>query len=200
MSKAILIGNGPSALENEMGEVIDSFDYVLRFNRWNYKENGETHGDFSKYTGNKCTHWIVCDVHFYDSQLAIKFGHLYDNVVVYIPKFKWGAYERTIPHIMEKHKNVQFLHPSFEDSINEIVNFSPKWPTTGVVGIHYALSEFDEVFMYGFDTYNTKYDKIHYFEDRANKYKFSKNKDHSPTLEKDYIEYMQKNYNLKTLI
>ena len=42
MSKALLIGNGPSAIEKEMGKRIDSneFDKVIRFNRWKFDLDG----------------------------------------------------------------------------------------------------------------------------------------------------------------
>ena len=45
MSKALLIANGPSAIERELGERIDSdeFDKVIRFNRWMFKEDGSEH-------------------------------------------------------------------------------------------------------------------------------------------------------------
>ena len=51
MRKALLIGNGPSALEKELGSRIDSdeFDKVIRFNRWKFDEDGtEYKNDFSK--------------------------------------------------------------------------------------------------------------------------------------------------------
>lgn len=42
MSKILLIGNGPSAIEKELGSRIDSdeFDKVVRFNRWKFNEDG----------------------------------------------------------------------------------------------------------------------------------------------------------------
>lgn len=199
MVRAVLVGNGPSVLEHEMGERIDSFDVVLRFNRWKYKINGETHGDFSKSSGKKCTHWVVSDNHFFDSQLGQKFGNLYDNVIVVIPKFKYKVYQSHFTNIQKVHNNVTFIPTSFEDDINTIVNFSPKWPSTGVMGMHYAMGQFDEVFLYGFDTFNFKYDTLHYFEDRLNPFKNKSKIDHSPDLEKKYINYMVNNNHLKIL-
>ena len=39
MSKALLIANGPSAIEKKLGKIIDSneFDKIIRFNRWKFK-------------------------------------------------------------------------------------------------------------------------------------------------------------------
>ena len=48
MSKILMIGNGPSALEKECGEIIDSdkWDVVMRFNRWNQNDDGVKHDDY----------------------------------------------------------------------------------------------------------------------------------------------------------
>ena len=93
---------------------------------------------------------------------------------------------------------IESLKPR-EDDINTIVDFSPKWPSTGVVGIHAAVNLFDKVYIYGFDTYDIKYDNHHYFEDKPNKYKNASHKDHDPSKEKQYIKYMIENKNLKLL-
>ena len=55
-------------------------------------------------------------------------------------------------------KNLQgygysLFHPDqyteYEDYINDnIVDFKPKWPTTGIVGMHFATLHFDEVYLY----------------------------------------------------
>ena len=49
MSKILIVGNGPSALENKYGELIDSgdWDIVMRFNRWNKNDDGTEHNDLS---------------------------------------------------------------------------------------------------------------------------------------------------------
>ena len=48
MSKILIVGNGPSALENKYGELIDSgdWDIVMRFNRWNKNDDGNKHNDY----------------------------------------------------------------------------------------------------------------------------------------------------------
>jgi len=64
---------------------------------------------------------------------------------------------------------------------------------------------FNEVFLYGFDSFDFKYDTQHYFEDEnaeygKNKYKLNKTSDHTPNKEKEYINNMLKNNKLKRLI
>ena len=64
MSKAILIGNGPSALEEEMGKRIDSneFDVVCRFNRGYKQDDGKENIGFDKFIGTRCDYWITSDL------------------------------------------------------------------------------------------------------------------------------------------
>jgi hypothetical protein len=70
---------------------------------------------------------------------------------------------------------------------------------TGVIGIHFAVNHFEEVYIYGFDTYDFKYDNLHYFENKPNKFKFNQTPDHNPDKEKYYIDYMVNNNKIKIL-
>ena len=49
--KIVIIGNGPSVLKSEKGDLIDSFDIVVRFN--NFKIEG-----FEKNIGTKTNYWF----------------------------------------------------------------------------------------------------------------------------------------------
>jgi|TARA_R100001082_G_C4320784_1_gene141020 hypothetical protein len=205
MSKALLIGNGPSAIEKEMGKRIDSneFDKVIRFNRWKFDLDGsEYKEDFSKYVGTRCDYWVVNDLHITETKLGISKKDLYELVLAVMPKFKFDKV--FVNTIESQHTNIEFIPPEYEDDINSIVNFLPKWPSTGVMGMHFAIHHFDEVFLYGFDSFDVKYDTQHYFEDETaeygkNKYKLNPASDHIPLKEKEYINYMVKNNKLNIL-
>ena len=205
MSKALLIGNGPSAIEKEMGKRIDSneFDKVIRFNRWKFDLDGsEYKEDFSKYVGTRCDFWVVNDLHITETKLGISKKDLYELVLAVMPKFKFDKV--FVNTIESQHTNIEFIPPEYEDDINSIVNFLPKWPSTGVMGMHFAIHHFDEVFLYGFDSFDVKYDTQHYFEDETaeygkNKYKLNPASDHIPLKEKEYINYMVKNNKLNIL-
>ncbi len=205
MSKALLIGNGPSAIEKEMGKRIDSneFDKVIRFNRWKFDLDGsEYKEDFSKYVGTRCDYWVVNDLHITETKLGILKKDLYELVLAVMPKFKFDKV--FVNTIESQHTNIEFIPPEYEDDINSIVNFLPKWPSTGVMGMHFAIHHFDEVFLYGFDSFDVKYDTQHYFEDETaeygkNKYKLNPASDHIPSKEKEYINYMVKNNKLNIL-
>jgi len=197
MSKILIVGNGPSALENKYGELIDSgdWDIVMRFNRWNKNDDGTKHNDYSEYIGTRCDYWMINDLRL---QVGINRRNDYSGVFVVCPKFKYN--QQVFQQIENQYENIKFMPMEYEEYINEnIVDFSPKWPSTGVIGMYFATLHFDEVFLYGFDTYDNKYDNIHYFEDKPNKYKGESNKDHEPSKEKEFIKLIKERYSVKLL-
>tara|TARA_Y100000361_G_C11083674_1_gene302479 strand:- start:98 stop:703 length:606 start_codon:yes stop_codon:yes gene_type:complete len=197
MSKILIVGNGPSALENKYGKLIDSgdWDIVMRFNRWNKNDDGTEHNDYSEYIGTRCDYWMINDLRL---QVGINRRNEYSGVFVVCPKFKYN--QQVFNQIENQYENIKFMPVEYEEYINEnIVDFSPKWPSTGVIGMYFATLHFDEVFLYGFDTYDNKYDNIHYFEDKPNKYKGESNKDHEPSKEKEFIKLIKERYSVKLL-
>ena len=197
MSKILIVGNGPSALENKYGKLIDSgdWDIVMRFNRWNKNDDGTEHNDYSEYIGTRCDYWMINDLRL---QVGINRRNEYSGVFVVCPKFKYN--QQVFNQIENQYENIKFMPMEYEEYINEnIVDFSPKWPSTGVIGMYFATLHFDEVFLYGFDTYDNKYDNIHYFEDKPNKYKGESNKDHEPSKEKEFIKLIKERYGVKLL-
>ena len=197
MSKILIVGNGPSALKNKYGELIDSdkWDVVMRFNRWDKNDDGTKHNDYSEYIGTRCDYWMINDLRL---QVGINRRNDYSGVFVVCPNFKFNS--QVFKQIENKYENIKFMPMEYEEYINKnIVDFSPKWPSTGVIGMYFATLHFDEVFLYGFDTYDEKYDNIHYFEDKPNKYKDKSNKDHEPSKEKKFIKLIKKKYSVKLL-
>jgi hypothetical protein len=207
MRKALLIGNGPSALEKELGSRIDSdeFDKVIRFNRWKFDEDGtEYNNDFSKFVGTRCDYWVINDLHLTETKIGINKRDLYEMVLVVIPNFKLDPNKTIIKNTESTYSNIKFIPSEYEDGINSIENFKPSWPSTGIVGMHFAIHHFDEVYLYGFDVYDTKYNTMHYFEGEdatygRNVFKFKKRTDHTPDKEKKYMKYIMDNFNVKIL-
>ena len=197
MSKILIIGNGPSAVEKEYGSIIDSdeWDVVMRFNRWDKHDDGTKWKDNSKYVGSRCDYWMINDLRL---QVGVDRRNDYSGVFVVCPKFKYNY--QLFKQIENQYENIKFMPIEYEDYINKnIVDFSPKWPSTGVIGMYFATLHFDEVLLHGFDTYDDKYDSIHYFEDKPNKYKNSSDKDHEPSKEKEFIKLIKEKYNVKLL-
>jgi hypothetical protein len=213
MGKILLIGNGPSALENKMGERIDSNEFakVIRFNRWKFEEDGQERKDnYSEYVGTRCDYWIINDLHLTETMLGINKRDLYERVFVYMPKFKLNANPHLVKTVNSKFDNIKFIPPHIEDQIDNIIDTKPSWPTTGLIGLGWVIDCMqksprpDEIYFYGFDSYDLKYKSQHYFEDENSKYgrnKYIENtQDHTPSIEKEYINYMVKNNKIKKLI
>ncbi len=179
MSKALIIGNGPSVLEKKLGKRIDSneFDKIIRINRWKFDTDGSEHKtDHSKFVGTRCDYWVVNDLHM-GNKLVFKKHQLYEHVLICMPNFKWDPIDRMLPQVEQIEKRYS---------------------------IHFAINHFDEVYLYGFDTYDKKYDTLHYFEGvnshyGKNKFKDANNKDHSPDREKEYLNHMIKYNKIKIL-
>ena len=188
MSKVILIGNGPSALETELGEVIDSdeFDAVIRINRGHKLDDGtDAISKYKKSVGSRCDYWIASDLRV---ELAMQRHNEYKGIFIVTPKFKFDS--NLANTVTAHYNNIHFIPPAYEDDINTLVDFSPKWPSTGVVGIHFIVNHFDEVYIHGFDTYDPKYESVHFFENRKNVYNDPTRKDHEPSKERTYLSKM----------
>lgn len=194
--KVLLIGNGPSAIEKDMGKRIDSneFDLVCRINRGHKQDNGNLNKGFEKQVGTRCDVWFCSDLRL---KLAKERTKEYNQIFVYFPSFKFN--KNVQESINKNFPNISILDPFYEQNINKLFNFSPRWPSTGIVAMQYLQSTGEDVYIYGFDTYDFKYDNHHYFENKPNKYKNLNHNDHSPTLEKEYINYMIKNNKIKIL-
>ena len=197
MKKVLIIGNGPSALENDMGSRIDSneFDIVCRINRGHKQDNGVLNIGFEKQVGNRCDVWFCSDLRI---KLALERSNEYQQIFIYCPYFKYNSIKGSINN--ETYKNVHLLPLKHEENINQISNFKPQWPSTGIISMQSLIGIDDlDIYIYGFDTYNSKYNNHHYFEDKPNKYKNKKGTDHSPAKEKHYINHMLKNNKIKIL-
>ena len=89
MSKILIIGNGPSVLNNKYGNHIDSdkWDVVMRFNRWNKNDDGTEHNDYSEHIGTRCDYWMINDLRL---RVGIDRRNDYSGVFVVCPKFKYN--------------------------------------------------------------------------------------------------------------
>ena len=197
MSKILIIGNGPSILENKYGKIIDSdkWDVVMRFNRWEKDDDGKEWVDKNEYVGKRCDYWMINDLRI---NLGIERRKQFTHVLIVCPKFKFNY--RLFTQIENKYDNIKFLSSKYEDTINEkFINFSPQWPSTGVMGVYFGVLHFKEVYLHGFDTYDYKVDKLHYFEDKPIPPRLKNNGEHEPNKEKKFLKIMKEKYNVKSL-
>lgn len=147
----VLVGNGTSVLDKKLGNLIDSFDFVVRFN--DFKITG-----FEEYVGKKTDCWFTCgDYHIRKmknfKRVILHTWEYEDNFLV--EKFSQsGEFELT------KKKHV--------DNIPVACNF----PSTGLIAIHTFIREFGYVSIVGFDWWEREEhhygDSIHTRGDRHN--------------------------------
>lgn len=196
MNKALIIGNGPSCLEYEYGSEIDSGKYgkIFRINRGYKQDDGTLNTHTFSYVGQKTDIWVCSDLRI---KLAEERSNEDKKTIICFPKFKFNQEQAQALEL--KYSNIQVLPPDYEDWINSIVSFLPKWPSTGILAIAAAIHNYDEVIIHGFDAYDFKYDTHHFFEDKPNKYKNGKSADHSGLLEKEFLSLVQEKYNVKQL-
>ena len=194
MEKVILVGNGSSVLDNELGEYIDSeFDLVYRINR--FKTKG-----FEKHTGTRVDGWFIGDVGvqwIINPKEEIEGSMRYTDfkyVFIYVPNFKYNTGE--LEYIQNLDGEIQMISPVHEDNINSIVDLKPMWPTTGLVAVQFLLENYQNIYIHGFDGKSKKYEYIHYYdqgdETRLTERWHRPRVDHNIELEKKYLGMLRK--------
>jgi|TARA_B100001758_G_C18414596_1_gene618507 hypothetical protein len=175
-----IVGSGPTVFNNEYGEEIDKYDYVVRFNL------ARTKG-FEKNVGTKSDFRVVSTKSYgyienpgYEKHRFDFFQSLDDHIIIK-PRadnmWRWFV-GGLINNIDSKSKisvidveSMNFISREFKHMIE---------PSCGLLGIIYFLNYFKVLDLYGFDFYETT-DNIHYFE----KVNYNE-KVHSFNEEKDY--------------
>jgi hypothetical protein len=169
--KIVIVGNGPSVMNNKFGELIDSFDIVVRINH--YKPN--------EYVGYKMDYFVFApsNIKFFNQEIYDKCKNLLNWDVHNLPSF-YDDKEKTIN--IDSRKINDFFHKNFG------FQTPPRRPivSTGIAAIMIFLNKnpSDKVYIYGFD--GLKYhEKVHYFED-----KIQTGDIHSSRLEVNFVETM----------
>jgi len=167
----IIVGNGPSVLKNTYGDIIDSFDNVVRIN----------HYQPSKNVGEKITHFICSP---WKQKYNSKISDVAKEILI------WNLIKANEPIVYSNLNKTKFINVK---KINDILvnNFNfgnfPKnpLPSTGIVTILYfiLLNKFKNIYIHGFDGLKPN-KKLHYFDNRINDEKV-----HSSKLETNFINY-----------
>ena len=175
MKEILLIGNGPSCLDNEYGELIDSHDIVVRFN------NFETES-FEKFVGTKTNYWVKTIM-----------SNKHDNVNFEQKFFVYPSIVApNIQKINELNKNGHIIVPvSLYNRINKLINKNNTWATTGLVMIFYFIEEGYTVKIHGFDFFKNG---VHYYEDD------SVMRGHAPNIEESLVSELIRDGKVKLLV
>lgn len=198
-SRVCIMGNGPSAIEGEaMGEDIDKFDEVIRFNNFQTKVAG-----LEKMVGTKCT------VHFSDGVLYPTYTEYFvegADVVLSLfmdrypvcgtyvilrgcADFRWGLTSRFLMH-----PNTTWISKDNIERVKKAAGIAGfKHPTSGMLAIDLFMNMPGvqlPVYIHGFDFFQGP--TIHYYHKQEPLYERINNRIgvnmHSPHLEKLYVE------------
>jgi hypothetical protein len=168
----IVIGNGPSVLNNKYGSYIDKFDEVVRINH--YKP------EFKEYIGEKLTTYITSTylTKFYEMVPKIS-----NQILILDPlnrkKSPYDSYKHT------SYIDTTLINPYLVENGFFIFPNKP-WASSGIEILTYLIyvKKYKHICIYGFD--NLVYDeKQHYFEEL----KTSSDTPHSFEKEKNFIEH-----------
>ncbi len=155
--RVIVVGNGPSALDQELGSVIDGFDVVVRFN--DYKIVG-----FEKWLGSRTTIWAASD------------NMLPGKDVSQIDEILFVPLPRHLNHRISQRfrkaypKKMTEVSPADQKKIYDWYELDPytgdKWPTTGAATVQYLIDRYGSIVVHGFDFFaNGAKGDIHYWKD-----------------------------------
>jgi len=198
--KILLMGNGSSVMDNEFGEKIDNdFDLVYRINR--FKTKG-----YEKNAGTRVDAWFLADngVQWLENETEKIEGSSRWNDFKYVyfvsPKFKHDMNLQTdecqrVLKFCNKYEDIQLLPSTLEDEINSEINFSPVWPTSGLVAIQFLVNSYDQIYIHGFDGHSKNYKYTHYYdtkETRTSEHAWRGGRiDHNLQKEIDYMNYLK---------
>tara|TARA_B100001094_G_scaffold313398_1_gene351150 strand:+ start:1797 stop:2453 length:657 start_codon:yes stop_codon:yes gene_type:complete len=154
-NKVILIGNSPCVSGYNMGSLIDKFEIVIRFNL-SPIQGFETH------VGTRTTFRCISDyVVFtkYNQLLNFKNEHL----LIAIPfKTQYFDKKQKVVDILKNDFKYSFIPKSCIENINYTRN---KWPTSGLICTNYAIMNYNDVTIFGFDYLKPSNKPIHYMKD-----------------------------------
>lgn len=147
MKEILLIGNGPSCLNHEYGELINSHDIVVRFNNFEIKS-------FEKFVGTKTNYWVK-------TFLSNKHDNVkFDKKFFAYPNVAKGIGDKKIMELANDGYDIVPL--TFYDTIDKLIEKNNNWATTGLVMIYYFINNGYQVKIHGFDFFENG---VHYYKD-----------------------------------
>lgn len=180
MKTVILIGNGKSLLKRNLGDRIDCFDEVYRFNC--YKLKG-----FEKHIGSKTTYWVV-NQSKKDTIKRMKNTHPRSRT---FDRFLFSPIHEqthlTIETCVQYQYAKKFNKPIemiSRETFFSVENITPMLITTGSLTIKHLLDKGDAIiYITGFDIL-IESEMLHYFSDKS----YGRNVAHSVQSEREYLQ------------
>jgi hypothetical protein len=148
----ILVGNGSSVLEKKRGELVDSFDRVVRFNSYQINE-------YEEFVGSKTTDWFVVR-NFSDQNFRMK--HRYLSATFH--SWEWNADKCQTWIAMKDRISADSVKKTNESIIKEMQRFNDDSEyyafSTGAIAVWQTLKVADQISVIGFDWWEKE--KHHY--------------------------------------
>ena len=168
----IVIGNGPSVLNNKYGSYIDKFDEVVRINH--YKP------EFKEYVGEKLTTYVTSTylTKFYEKVPKIS-NQIYILDGLDIKKSPYDSYKHT------SYIDKTLIYPYLvENGFTSLPN--KPWASSGIEILTYLIyvKKYKQICIYGFDNLVCN-EKQHYFEELITSEKYQP---HSTEKERKFID------------
>ena len=191
-NKIIIIANGESILQNNYGDLIDEFPVVGRIN--NYQIDG-----YQKYIGSKTSIW------FNGANQGLHKRKKFQNEIIVLIPSSVQKKKGDINKIIKSRLGIQNNRYN-QIAINKISEYEKKCHldrlTTGTLSILWAIENYKEVYIYGFDFFIDS--KSHYFDNKListmkNKGIIPKANKHDMNKEKTYIDNLVENGKLQIL-
>ncbi len=176
MKKVIIVGNGASVLQRELGDQIDAFDVIVRIN--DFKIEG-----FEQHVGTRTDILFTCRLDIYNSLYLIS---KFPEVILSLYCNPWnGVYTKSDVFF---HRNItDEIYPFQARALGGKVGMKwPKYPSTGLICIDYMIERYGHVTIAGFD--NFKGGNLHYYEEG----KRMSASTHAPEIQKKYLLQLEK--------
>jgi len=181
----VIVGNGPSILDEKKGNIIDSYDIVIRIN--DYVIEG-----YEEHTGKKTDIWAMDTKCF---GWRFKFKERWQTVpeIWIVPAVTYfGSYESILQEAKKMHNNVHIATRG--DAIKTRIKLRA-FPSTGVSVIEFAFKKLSPPFsIVGFDACKTRNGKTDYWDEVA-----KPDTTHSHTQEALYIQGLAEIHMVKRL-
>ena len=192
-SRILIIANGESILNNDYGEFIDKHPLVARIN--NYQIKG-----FEKQIGSKTDIWF----NGANSKLKLQSAK-YSDIIVLMPSQVILKKEADLNgHVSKRLKLNKEEYTTV--SLSNIQTFENQVGynrlTTGLYSILWALKNYNEVIIHGFDFFQES--KAHYYDNSLSKLLIKNNiikkgQKHNNILEKQFVNNLISENKIKTL-
>jgi len=141
MNKILLIGNAPNVLDKELGDVIDSFPLVVRFNSYRIPT-------FEQYVGTKTDIWVTCDI--------FPAWHK-DYLKVYLCSFARTPDNPLFIKMKEHYPDCEMFPEDVWQEVFKGMGYHA--PSSGAVAVTFFMRDY-EVYIHGFNFFSG--DRHHY--------------------------------------